>query len=391
MRILIVHNHYLHPGGEDEVVASEIKMLQEKGHEVIFYERTNHEIKALSFLGKIRFYLFEALWSKKTYKDISRIIKDSKPDIIHIHNTFLVLSPSVYQACHDSHVPVVQTLHNYRFLCPAGVFYRKNEVCEKCLEKGRGPSVINRCWKGSFLSSVLMCRIINKMYRKAIFQRMINRYIALSDFSRKKFMAEGFNPRTISVKPSFLENDPGVSPSTGDYALYIGALRDYKGIQKLVQSWLDERISYPLKIVGDGPLRDGLAKKSARAKNIQYLGFKDFNDVITLIKGARFLIVPSLCYETFGRVIVEAYACGVPVLVNRIGALQELVRESETGLLYDADNQKDLVHKVKFFVENNEIFEGMKVNARAEYEKKYTLDNNYQNLMSIYNEVLDKK
>jgi glycosyltransferase involved in cell wall biosynthesis len=387
MKILLIHNRYLEPGGEDEVVLSEKALLEEHGQEVLFYERQNAEFKTYSFLDKLRFFLSDVYWSKRTYQEVRQLIRKHKPHLAHIHNTFSVVSPSVYQACLDESLPIVQTLHNFRFLCPIGVFYRQGKICEECLERGRSQVVKHKCWKNSrWLSSVLQ-RTVEQFYKKGIVPNGIQRYIALSEFSRQKYIQNGFPQDKVCVKPNFLTPDPGNKHQLGNHVLYVGALQPYKGIDTLLNAWKKINPATSLKIIGDGPLRSHVLSSDQKHK-IEFLGRKPLKDVLEFIKGARFVIVPSECYENFPRVIVESYACGVPVIASRLGAVAELVDDQKTGLHFDAFHAEDLAQKINFLLNDSVLCVRMGEEARKVYLSKYTAEKNYQHLKSIYDEVL---
>ncbi len=185
MKILVIHNHYLEKGGEDEVFNAEIKLLEEHGHEVILYEKTNEYIKNLSFFKKLIFVLIEPSFSKSVYQEIKQIVKKEKPDIAHVHNIFICITPSVYVALKESAIPIVQTLHNYRFFCSKGTFFNNGMICEKCKSKNFLNAILRRCWRNSFLLSFFMAKLL---YRWAYFFDSIDSYIVLSRFSRDKFI-----------------------------------------------------------------------------------------------------------------------------------------------------------------------------------------------------------
>jgi glycosyltransferase involved in cell wall biosynthesis len=389
MKVLIVHNSYLQQGGEDSVVTAEKEMLLRHGHKVCLYWRTNEELGKYPFLQKIKFVLQDILWSKKTYEDLSRIIKEEKPDIAHFHNTFLMVSPSAYDACRDAGIQVVQTLHNYRFLCPIGVFYRENRVCEDCLHQGMKAAVKNRCWKNSYGLTWLLTRIIGYMKKKRILQKRVSRFIVLSEFSKEKYVQNGFPVEKFIIKPNFIDFDPGVRKQKGDYVLFVGALRNYKGILTLVQSWRMLGDSVTLKIVGDGPLHNEIVRMASQ-QNIEILGAKPFAQTLEIIKAALFVIVPSECYENFPRIIIESFACGVPVLASDLGAMQEQIEDGETGLLFKPGDQLDLIRKIRMMLEDKERLACMGRNARKRYEQHYTSGKNHDHLHAIYREVLAK-
>lgn len=383
MKILIVHNQYLDAGGEDAVVESEKKMLEAYGHEVVYYKRSNQEILAYSSLKRCT-VLKDISSSSHSYREIRDLIKKYNLEIAHVHNIFLLISPSVYYACKREGIPVVQSLHNYRLLCANGTLFRNGHICQKCLGQSSWPSVFYGCWRQSrFMTAALVKALV--VQRKST--RMINRFIALSSFSRDKFIEGGLPPKKIMVKPNFIDFDPGHRTSIGKYALFIGTLRHYKGIFTLLSAWQDIN-KMSLKVVGNGPLYNDVIKKYRRNHNVEFLGNIPLSDMIDLIKGSCFMVVPSECFENFPRVIIESFACGVPVLASDIGAMQELVKDGINGLLFECGNAVDLGEKAKRLFNNESLNTMLGANARKIYEEKYTMENNYRALMKIYEEAI---
>lgn len=387
MRILIVHNKYLCPGGEDEVVKSEQNMLERFGNTVLLYERSNHEIKSYGLMKKIRFFFKDIYVSQTVFQDIQSVLKRFKPDIIHIHNTFSVIGNSIYRAGQEAGIPVVQTLHNYRFLCPIGVFYRGGIICEDCTTKGKKSAVINRCWKNSYLLSGLLVNTINNAYEKINFSDIVGQFIVPTKFSQEKYVKNGWDPKKLSIKSNFLSTDLRALPKRGDYALFVGSLQSYKGVELLVTAFRKLGRGFPLKIIGDGPLRN-IVEESVHQIDSEYLGQQKWQDTIRYIQQAKFLILPSTCYEVSPRVIIEAFACGVPVVVSNIGGMAEAVTHGKTGFHFKVNDSDDLAEKAKHMFEHSEDNRGMGHNARLEYEQKYTVEKNYSVLMSIYQQVL---
>lgn len=388
MNILIIHNSYQIPGGEDEVVRSEIGMLREHGHKVVYYARSNDEIEKFSLPSKVRFAFRTNQLSEEIARDVRSIIQKEKIQLVHVHNTFLVIGPSVYQACREAGVPIVQTLHNYRFLCPNGLFYRAGHICSDCLKFGRQSAVVNRCWRDSFAASLVMTRMVDTYHAQGVLTDKIQQYIALSDFSRRLFVGNGFPEEKISVKPNFFECDPSPSRDKGNYALFIGGFFPYKGVETLAEAWRSEGAGIPLKMIGDGPLSSRIQGFSI--KGVELLGRLPLTETQEYLRRARILIVPSECYENFPRVIVEAFAYGVPVAASDLGAMRELIREGETGTLFEPGNYRALLEKVKQLIAQPALLEQMGKNARQEFEEKYTQERNYVMLMDVYSCALEQ-
>ena len=388
MKILMVHNHYLHRGGEDEVVGAEKSLLEQFGHKVIFYERSNKEMEAMPLYRKLRSVSRDVYWSENVYREIRQLIKEEKPDIAHIHNTLLMVSPSVYEACAGENLAVVQTLHNYRFLCPIGIFYRQGKVCEECFLHGTHRAVVNKCWQDSYLASFMLVNIIKKMKESSVFKNNTIHFIVLSEFSRRKFLDNGFTQNQISVKPNFFNLDPGYFEEEGDYALFVGRLSDEKGIITLVKAWAQLKGGVRLKIVGDGPLKEEVQSYTSGTL-IEILGQKSLPDTWELLKKAMFVIIPSNCYETFSRSAMEALIAGVPVILSDIGALREFVREQDVGVLFPSGNIEKLREKIKNLIEDSHLRKRMRKNVREMDKSKFSRDKNYEMLMAIYNKVID--
>ena len=386
MKVLIIHNHYKNRGGEDAVVEAEVALLKKYGHEVIYYTQSNAEIDKYSFLKKIHTF-FNSHWSKYNYLKIKELIAATSPDIMHVHNTLLLITPAVYYAAKELGIPVVQTLHNYRFICPNGEFYFKGRICEYCLKnKDLQRSLFYGCWRRSRFLTAIVVKMLRFHESKNTFKDLIDCHIALSEFSRDKFIAAGYAPDKITVKPNFVSSVPEETqgPKMDKYALFVGRLSEEKGVRFLVKCW--EAISHiPLKIMGTGELLQEL-KISARRKrlNIEFLGEKENEEVAKYIKNSSFTIFPSQWYEPFGRVIIESFACGIPVIASSIGAAQELVSDHKTGLLFMPADRDDLIKKVNYLWGNAALLKRMGENARAEYLLKYTEEINYEKLMRIY-------
>ncbi|MDD5013950.1 MAG: glycosyltransferase family 4 protein [Atribacterota bacterium] len=385
MKVLILHNRYKFEGGEEAVVLAEADLLRKNGHEVILHELSNEDISSCNLLKKI-FLLFTIIWSINSYKQVRLLIKikKKKPDIVHVHNTFFLMSPSVYYACKAEKIPVVQTLHNYRFLCPLGILYRNGKVCRECLDKGLLMSLKYKCGRKSKLWTIAMLAVLKIHHRINTFKKLINTYIALSNFSKQQFVNAGFDENKITVKSNFINFDPGVSSEKRDFILYAGRFSPEKGTDILLEAWKKLNL-LPLKIIGTGTqFKEFKDYANKYLLNIEFLGQKSHNEVIDYIKRSIAVILPSRCNENFPRIIVEAFACGVPVIASRRGALEELIEDRETGVLFDPEDVGDLVKKIEWVYNNQQEAIRMGKNARAEFENKYTAEKNYKKLINIY-------
>lgn len=387
MRILLVHNRYQShaPSGEDIVFDNECQLLREHGHKVIVYEQYNDDIKTFSPWQKLTL-LWQTIWSGRSYREIRDLIHQEQPDVAHFHNTFPLISPAAYYACQAEGVPVVQTLHNFRFFCASGTLFRDmHHVCEECLEHGMWRSLRYGCYRGSKTQTLPIATMIWFHQRKDTWTRQIDVFIALTEFVREKYIQAGFPADRIVVKPNFMNYPPEPSYENRGYAIFLGRLSPEKGVETLLNAW-KKFPNIPLKILGDGIQRAELEYivKKERLFNIEFLGFLPHAEAVQWLRNACFLVQPSIWYETFSLTIREAFACGKPVVASRLGAMAAAIEDGKTGLLFEPGNPDDLAAKVQWLVENESAIQEMGRAARAEFEAKYTAEKNYEMLMEIY-------
>ncbi|MEK7405397.1 MAG: glycosyltransferase [Acidobacteriota bacterium] len=392
MKILLVHNEYLQPGGEDAVQAAERGLLSGMGHSVVEYRRHNRELRASGGFDKIALAR-RTVWAADSYEAIRACIHRERPAVAHFHNTFPLVSPAAYYACREAAVPVVQTLHNYRLFCPAASFFRNGHLCEECVEHSLWRGVRYGCYRGSRLTTATVAAMLAFHRQRQTWTEMVSCYIALTEFARAKFTASGLPSHKIVVKPNFVHADPGVRLRAGDYALFVGRLSPEKGPRILLDAWerLNGRI--PLYVAGDGPLRAELElQKSQRGLvSVTFLGWLSSIRTLAAVKGCRFLVFPSEWYECFPATIVEAFACGVPVIASRLGAMREIIEDGTTGRHFAAGDAADLAEKVEWAWTHPKELEEMGRAARAQYEAKYTAERNYRMLTEIYRRVQESR
>jgi glycosyltransferase involved in cell wall biosynthesis len=389
MKILVVYNSYQRPNGEDVVFSQERQILEGGGHEVVTFCRSNFEISSYSALKQV-VLLKRAVWATDTKQEIASVLQQEKPDIVHVHNTFMMISPSIYSACREAGVPAVQTLHNYRLLCPASTFLKHGKICEECVEHSLWRSVAYGCYRDSRAATATAALTVGVHRQIGTWNKLVDGYIALTEFGRQKFIVGGLPAEKIAVKPNFVHPDPGTRQGPGEGALFVGRLSEEKGVGTLLSAWRRLRGSIPLDIVGDGPLRPALEAETQRdmLKSVQFRGWMPRDQSLATMKLARFLIFPSEWYEGFGMTIIEAFACGVPVICSRLGAAEELVADGRTGLHFTPGDAEDLAQKVEWAWSHPEEMEEMGRAARAEFELKYSADRNYQMLLDIYRRVI---
>jgi glycosyltransferase involved in cell wall biosynthesis len=388
MKILAVHNRYQRPGGEDQVFVDETALLETRNHRVLRYEVHNDQVKQVNRLTLAK----DTVWNTSSYRELSALIRRERPDVVHFHNTLPLVSPASYYAAKAEGVPVIQTLHNYRLLCPVALFFRDGRVCEDCMGKAvPWPGVVHRCYRGSRAASGVIATMLTVHRALRTWTKMVDVYVALTEFARSKFIEGGLPAGKIVVKPNFVAPDPGRGQGGGGYALFVGRLAPEKGTETMLAAWDRLATSIPLKIVGDGPLRDRVVEAAARQSNVEWLGHRPVEDVHALMGKADMLVFPSQWYETFGRVAAEAFATGTPVIAANIGAVAELVEHGRTGLKFRPGDPEDLVTQVEWALSHPAQLRRMREEVRAEFEAKYTAERNYQALMRIYEAALERK
>jgi glycosyltransferase involved in cell wall biosynthesis len=386
MRILKLHTHYQQPGGEDGVFGAEVALLRDKGHTVVPLTFQNKQLEDVPLLWRAAV----TPWNREAYSRVREAIRLHRPDILHVHNTFPLASPAVIHAAKAEGVPVVMTLHNYRLLCVNAFFFRQGQVCEACLGRLPWRGALYGCYRESRAASAVVAGMIT-LHRALGTWNLVDRFLALTEFARQKFIEGGFPPEKISVKPNFVHPDPGPGEGRGGYALFVGRLSPEKGLGTLLMAW--ERLGgkVPLKIVGDGPLAPEVQEAQKRISGVEWLGRKAPEEVYALMGEASFLVFPSEWYEGFPKVLAEAFAKGLPVLASALGSQGSIVDHGRTGLHFRPGDPEDLAAKVEWLLAHPNELARMRKEARAEYEAKYTAEQNYAQLMAIYHEVLSKR
>jgi glycosyltransferase involved in cell wall biosynthesis len=380
LRILFVHNAYQQRGGEDSVVDDEIQLLRDHGHEVELYRRDNHDIESMGKLSAVR----DSLWSARTMHDIGAILSRFRPDVLHTHNTFPLISPSLYWASARRHVPIVQTLHNFRLLCPQAMLLCAGKVCEDCVGKVPWRGVARRCYRGSLPQSAVLASMLVLHRGLGTYTGKVTRYIALNDFCREVFVRGGLPAGRLRIKPNFVA-DPGFDSVARAGFLYVGRLSAEKGIATLAGA-LATVPDLQCEVIGTGPEEAAIGTLA----NVKMAGWQQGDYVTARMKWSLALVMPSLCYENFPRTLAEAFACGLPIIASRLGSMAALIRDGETGLLFEPGDARDLAAKLTWAEANPDAMRGMGEAARSEYESKYTPQKNLEILHKIYREAIEE-
>jgi glycosyltransferase involved in cell wall biosynthesis len=390
VKILIVHNHYQQLGGEQMAVEAQVSLLRERGHRVILYMRNNAEIERYRLWQKAAFFP-EAVFSRRTYHEIRTLIARERPDVAHVHNVFPLISPSVYRALKDSGIPVVQTVHNFRFLCPNALFYTHGRICERCKYGNTLHAVRWKCYRQSYILSTLYALTVG-LHRRAGTFNLIDQFIALTEFTAQKLVESRLTTQDkISVLGNFLP-DPLPAPGSFDkrepYVVYLGRLSPEKGVEIL----LDAVTGLPdlrVKIAGDGP-QTGVLQTIARQQGLQqveFLGRVAGEEKWGLLRHATAVVVPSVWYEAFPFVVLESLAAGTPVVASNLGSLPYVVEDGKSGLLFRAGDSQDLREKLAWLVQHPSEALQMGRYGRQVVEKRFSASAHYEELMQIYSSL----
>ena len=380
--VLVIHNRYQQAGGEDAVVHAEIALLRQHGHRVTEFSRDNAVLANCGPARKASLFL-STTWNHRVYEELRRLIRSERPAVAHCHNLVPLISPAAYYACRAEGVPVVQTLHNFRLRCPAGTMFRGGTACREC-HGGVGRAVALGCYRGSRVQTAAMALMLKAHRRAGTFERMVDLYSAPSEFCAQRMAGNDISRDKIVVRPNFLLRDPGARHASQNFALFVGRLCEEKGVRQIIRAWRSLP-HIPLVVVGEGPLRDEVQRTAP--KNVIFWGDLPPAETLLRMKAARFLVFPSLGYETFGMAVLEAGACGVATVGSRLGAIPELVQEGRTGLLFDPHDGDELVAKVEWAWSHPVSMNEMGAAARRQYLHHFTAETAYEGLTALYESV----
>ncbi len=392
----MVHNYYQQGGGEDVVFLAEQENLRRHGAEVHTFTLSNDSIDGQNPLKTAA----QTLWNARVARQLADLVSERGIELVHFHNTFPLVSPAAYWAVRGRGAAVVQTLHNFRLLCAAASLYREQggpagktgRICEDCVGKLLPlPAVQHSCYRGSRAGSAVVAGMQVAHGLLGRYSRAVDRYIALSESGRRKLIEGGLNAELLSVKPNFLVSDPGLGTGGGGYALFVGRLTPQKGLLTLIEAWKHLGTRLPLKIVGSGPMLAELQQRAAAVTGVEVLGGQSGPGVRALMAGATLLVVPSEGYESFGMVIIEAYACGLPVVASDLSALSSLVQDGVTGRLFRPGDHAQLAVAVHSLLDDPARLAAMRQAARQSYLAHYTAEINAGQQLDIYRQALAQR
>jgi len=387
-KILLIHNTYQHPGGEDSVLENEYKLLKNNNHIVEKLIFDNNDIN--SSLDKLKIG-FNSIFNRNSAKIVEKKIKSFRPDIIHVHNFFPIASPSIFYVANSLNIPIVMTLHNYRLICPNALLFKDNKICEKCIEKPFAiDAILNNCYRESKIQTSILV-IMNYVHKKRnTWNHKVDKYITLTSFAKNKMLNSSLKleKNKIVIKPNFVE-DYGYEYEKEDYFLFVGRLSIEKGINLLLQVF--EKSEKKLIIIGSGPLENLVKEKALERINIEYLGYKDKLFIVNKLKKAKALIFSSIWYEGMPMTILESFSVATPVISPNIGGPNEIVQSNINGLKYQTNTINSLIEAINNISNNDTLHKKLCLGARASYEDNYTPEKNYKYLMNIYKKVINEK
>ena len=387
MRILCVHNQFQKYAGSDAVAAADERLLAEHG-DVVTYTRHSKEIESASQLQKLGMGV-DALYSRRTVREITDIVERFRPDIAYVHNVFPLISPSLYDVLYRLRVPSVHIIHDYRLLCPNSRFYVNDQVCEKCKLGNFWPAVAKRCVRGSIADSAVYASSLY-LNRKLGLMDKIGGYICLTEFTKGLLLEAKIPENKLYVCPNHIDTS-AVTPQFGGggYVLYLGGLYRDKGVFTVAKAFA-QLPHIPLKFIGagddEGELRDFIA--SHQLSNVEMIGFKAGQEKLEYLRNSMFTLVPSHYYENFPVVVLEAFASGKPVVASAQGALQSIIQPQQTGLLFKSEDVDDLAAKVRWLYDRPDQIESMGRAARNLVESKYDSRLRYPSLQTIFDDVI---
>lgn len=391
MRVLLIHNFYssASPSGENQVFEAERALLLKHSHQVDVFTRHSDEIRAQGAMGVIKGAL-AAPWNPWSASAVVRAVEKSQPEVVHVHNTFPLISPAIFHAIGQRTARVL-TLHNYRLFCPAAIPMRAGKVCTDCLDRRNVlPAVQHGCYRGSRLATLPLAANVTLHRLLGTWTNQVDAFIALSEFQRERMVEAGLPASRVHVKPNFYPSRPKMVPwpERSGYVVFVGRLSEEKGVHTLLRAWADWGAAAPeLRIVGDGPLRERLESLAAGLP-VRFLGQLPAAEAQAHIASANLLVLSSECFEGFPMVVREAFAFGTPAAVSNLGPLPSIVKHGESGVVFEVANPESLLNTVRAAWQSPDVLERLGQGARQAFEALYNEDANYQTLMHIYEQAI---
>ena len=396
MKILLIHNFYgsSAPSGENTAFMAEKELLKNNGHQIFEYTTSSDQIRRLGIFGNLLGAICTP-WNPLHLSRVRKILMTEQPDIMHVHNTFPLLSPAIFYAARGSKTASVLTLHNYRLFCASAIPMRDNKPCTLCLDNKSAWSALKfGCYRHSRLATLPLVVLIALHRTMATWQKRVDAFISLTRFQGNKMISAGLAPDKVFIKPHFYSNPPSPLPweKRTNTILFIGRLGHEKGIRFLIDAWEKWGSNSPrLSIIGDGPLKNDLENMVKRAglnSKISFYGQLPYQEVQQALAQSKLLILPSVCFEGFPMVIREAFSLGVAVAASNLGSMPCIINEGQDGILFNPGDSNNLLTVVQAAWKDQKQLVAMGNNARIEFEKKYTAKTNHETLMDIYGKAI---
>ncbi|MEM6784165.1 MAG: glycosyltransferase family 4 protein [Bacteroidota bacterium] len=389
VRVLMVHNFYQQPGGEDQVFRAEVQLLEAMGHTVQTFTVHNDAVDDQSRATLAA----RTLWNRDILATIVQRVRAFEIDVVHFHNTLPLISPAAYHGARKGGAAVVQTLHNYRLHCPGALYFREGKLCESCLGKTFAwPGVRHGCYRGSKAATAVVATMTATHRLLGTWTRMVDRYIALTQFAYDKFIEGGLPAEKLALKPNFMAEDPGPGAGNGAYALFVGRLSPEKGIDLILDAWTQHAPPMPLVIAGDGPRVDAVKAAADLYPSITWVGHQTRDGVIQLMADAALLVFSSECYEGgTPMTIIESMANGTPVVASDLGGPKSMLQGKQVGARFTPGDPAALAATVAGLAADTDRLQQMRATVRGQYELAYTAEANYHSLTDIYDEALTSR
>jgi glycosyltransferase involved in cell wall biosynthesis len=405
VRVLAANKFYYLRGGAERYFFGLCHILEERGHQIIPFSmldgRNCPSPYSEFFVSHIEFFepktllqklaaAQRVLYSSEAKRQIEALLIQTKPRIAHLHNIAHHISPSILHSLKKYGIPVVQTLHDYKLICPTYTLVSAGRICERCRKYRYYNVVLHRCNRGSLAASLLGCieMYLHKLWRT--YEKNVDLFISPSQFLRRKLVEYGFDEHKIAHLPNFIDADdyPFHYAADSDYFVFVGRLIPIKGVLTLLKA-MEEVKHFRLLVVGEGYLRPELERYAEGEKlGVEFLGYKSGHELEQIIKGSLFTVVPSEWYENLPYAILEAFAMGKPVVGSDIGGIPELIEHGANGLLFKAGNAQDLASKIHYLLDHRQMIPEMGRRAREKVEKTYNPESHYQRIISIYNSLI---
>lgn len=382
----MVHNYYgsSAPSGENNVLEAERRMLEKNGNEVFVFSKSSDAVRQKGIVGAVGAGMFVP-WNPFSAKSFERALELYKPDLVHVHNTFPIISPAIFHS-KRADIPVVLTLHNYRLVCPAAIPMRDGKPCTLCVNaQSVIPSIKYACYRSSRLATLPLAFNVALHRKLKTWTDKVDAFVVLSDFQKSLMVKGGLPEEKIHTKPNFYSGNPAVLDYSKreNYVVFVGRLSQEKGISTLISAWRILGKNAPeIRIIGDGPQqKDVIACDNLK---IKYLGLLPSDETQRQISGSKLLVLPSEWFEGFPMVLQEALAFGTPSIVSQIGPLPDIIAHGYNGLTFKPGDASDLADAVRYAIAHPALMSQLSSNARFSFEDYYTENANYKTLVEIY-------